>query len=522
MSNWTPPLFGRQWDIFNSRKRYLLASGSRLSGKSIGVIHKICRHMWETPDAQVGIFPKSKGLAKEQGIWQDLINYGCRTWIDADIGFRYAGHGIGMDKPRTDGVTRTPIFSVRNYYGGISECRLFSVDHDAEVEDKVKNKRFSMIYFPELSMFKDRRILDVSSFQLRMVNLQEMARQRGEDIYHQWIADTNPDVVLGAKSWIYKLFYEEVPNMRESTDPEISDYGNSFDVIDMRWQDNPHLTDNDRRSLLNLVHDPALAEAYRDGIWGVGAQSRTRLFAPWFHRETHVVGQTEEDVIEVHPSSSTLFTGWDLGAVNHACALLDKYFKKVKDAQGNEKEITYWSVLDEHVLLQDRDESIRDFARTILDKMGEVEDYHKKKFRWDHYSDSSALEVWRPTSGSYDYLEIMAATKDRILLRGVEKPWGSVRTRIRLLRQLLAENRIFIASGCVHTIAMIEQAISGPIDKNTNQPKIHIAAPHKHIFDALTYPIYMESIGELIDESLWNPQAAQRQAPTNLNTVLSL
>jgi len=506
---WAPSLFGKQIEIFNCRKRILLVSGTRYAGKSIAVVHRICRHLWETPGAQVAIFAKSRQLAKEMGIWTDLLTYAIPEWCESGIGFAYTTFDSNNQPgPKTDGVTRTPYFSIRNYYGGESQCRLFSIEHDHEVSSKVKGKRFSMIYFSELSMFKDRRILTITLPQLRMPHLTPQ-RKGDEDLYHQWIADTNPDEDLGSKSWIYDVWYRERSQPARDKDEQV--LRDSMGLIEMHWKDNPYLTEYEI-SLLNSTtrSDAALHEAYYDGVWGLGNSSRTFLFAPYYKESIHLIGggPEEGDQIDVRSDSTILYTGWDLGSVNHAAVILDRWVRRMQDGQ----EQYCWSVLDEHIVFGEREEGTKGFALVMLSKIVELQKRWKKDWEWIHWSDSSALDVWRPTSESYDYQEILAATRGKIMLTGVIKPWNSVKSRVRLLQRLLKENRIYFSFRCKEVIDMIRNGL--------NDEKHQVDPQHKHAFDALTYPIFMASREELMEATWDSPEASKPdERPGTLITV---
>lgn len=297
-------LFGKQLDVFNSTARILLVSGSRKSGKTYAVLERVIRHMWETPGARVGIFAKSKGLAKEFGSWQDLIEKHVPGWIEAGIEspdgkYRFeftTFDSEGVPGVKQDGQTRTAFFRIRNMYGGESEARLFSIEHDQEVESKVKNKVFSMVYFIELSAFQDKRILTVTLQQLRMDHLRP--RDGKPDNNHMWLADTNPDVELGNRSWIYKTFYQD-RNKPNKNDKEQMFFG-SMDVLELFHYENPHITQQEVVELeISCEDDPALYDSYVKGIWGDGAQQRGKLLAPYFIRNFHIVGDDESPQIDV-------------------------------------------------------------------------------------------------------------------------------------------------------------------------------------------------------------------------------
>ena len=492
--------FNKQWDIFNTRKRIVLVSGSRKSGKTWAVLHRVARHLWETPGATVGVFAKSVKLAKDGGSWQELVDRTMPEWCDANIGCDFTTFdSSGVGGPKTDAVTKTAYFRVRNYWGGESECKLFSIDNDNEVGSKVKNKSFSMIYFVELSMFKDPRILSMTVPQLRMSHLRPPPGK--PDTNHQWIADTNPDEDLGNRSWFYKVFYQDrcstnarLPNESDSDWKDRRDYYDSMEVIEMFMEENPYLTRQEVIELKMLCRDDqGQYDSHVLGIHGDGGQKRTRHFAALFKPNIHVVGSSEPDgdQIDVNKNTTVLHTGWDIGsASNHAAGIVDIWTSNIGGVDRSN-----FSVLDEATSFEEHIK-IEDFAHEMTGKMDAIEKANKRTFDWVHWSDDTALNVWRPISGTFDYLEIMRATNQRVVLQGVLKPEGSVKTRVRLLRRLLREERIFVSARCVRVIAMLEECRKGDAEK-----EFVVWDVHKHTFDWLTYIIYMELLSELMEEN---------------------
>jgi hypothetical protein len=63
-------------------------------------------------------------------------------------------------------------------------------------------------------------------------------------------------------------------------------------------------------------------------------------------------------------------------------------------------------------------------------------------------------------------------------------------------------DRLFVSSRCTYTREMLEQARRDETTEFVNDR-------HKHPFDALTYPIYMECRSELMDEARHRPEASQ-------------
>ena len=108
------------------------------------------------------------------------------------------------------------------------------------------------------------------------------------------------------------------------------------------------------------------------------------------------------------------------------------------------------------------------------------------------YSDSSAFK-YNATADTYPALQVQSASNGRIALIGVPKPKGSVRIRVKLVKQLLAEGRLKISAHCESVIRMLR-------DLKKGKGIINYVVPdqNKHIFDALTYPLIMECAEELL------------------------
>jgi phage terminase large subunit len=472
---WIPRLAPKQVDLFNCFDRAVLVSGPRKTGKTIAIGHRICRHLWETPGARVAIFSKTIKNATDGGIWDDLIKIIVPEWIDSNIGFEYTTHDSkGIPGPRSDTKTKTLYFKVKNHFGGESELKLFSLDYDKDVEAKVKGTRFSMMWFSELSLFEDKNVFKVSLLQLRMTHL-----RRDQ---HMWIADTNPSD-QGEDSWIYEYWYRN--RMKKWDKDKDQKFWNQLALHEIFLPDNPFNTDDDVDELEALyADDPDGYERNVQGKWVKSGSSKGKHFSGVFNEYTHVIGGGDDgDAIDISPNTIDLFTGWDIGDVNHSAHILEKLLV-------NDKPL--WLVHDEQVVIGDH-VSTTDFTLEFLDKMDKLQEYYKKDFLWRHWSDDSAINAYRASSGSYDYLDVLAASQNRIMLEAAIKPDGSVRTRVKLLRQLLRENRIFVAARCKATIRMLKECKKGSAENKFVEHN-----EHKHPFDSLTYPLLMESIEDLV------------------------
>lgn len=498
-------LFPRQLEVFNAGieshvsqdhpdcPTVLILDGPRKSSKTIAVCHRILRHMWETPKARVALFVKTTGSATDGGVWLDMVDIVIPIWLEANFGFEYTTFDLdGIAGPKTDSKTRTIYFRTTNAHGGESELRLLSLHDEGQVKAKLRSTRYSCIWFSELANFKDPNVFRVSWQQLRMWNMPPWQ--------HMWVGDTNP-AEEGEDSWIYQLAYVRKGKIMESHQNEgAGQFARSIHHIPFKLSDNLALTEVQKQAMAALYSDDEgeYAREY-EGKWVKGHGSRDKHFADIFSPSIHVIGSIEEGAsrIQLHPNTDMLFTGWDIGAsVNHAAGIVEKRIATSKDGST---EWSYFCVLDEMHHTNEH-MTITDMAIEMLEKMEECVRGHPLKIEWEHYSDEDATTVWRRSSETFDALELADASNGVIELTGVSKPAGSVRGRVRLIRRLLREQRLFIAARCVHVIAMMENLRKGPQRVPGTPPsQAHFVqwGEYKHDFDWLSYVLWMECASEL-------------------------
>tara|TARA_R100000742_G_C4276596_1_gene97780 strand:- start:288 stop:1760 length:1473 start_codon:yes stop_codon:yes gene_type:complete len=465
---WYPSISPKQLEIFNCNKRYLLVSGPRYSSKTIGVLHRLMRHCWETKSGRVGIFCKTIRNAKS-GVWSDLIDIIIPEWVENLEGFELTV------PPKVDGVTKMHYMRISNIHGNETEIQLHSLDNDHDIEEKIKGTRFSMIFFSELSNFKDNCVFTISKGQLRLPGL-DYGR-------HQWIGDTNP-AEEGTSSWIYKLWYDE-PNKEDHPDPE---YASQFAIIESMIHDNPYLSEWDKKDLIATFRgDPEMYDRYVLGKWT--ASSTDSHFGKVFKPDIHVIGNVDSPIEDewevVLPSEgcTELIGGWDLGDRNHAFHILEK----VETVNG-----IRWSVLDELVVLH-ADVSLEDFAGEALDKIERLEEHIGNQVRWTHWSDNSSMIRYRASANTYDHRVIAAASDGKINLIGAPKFSGSVRQRVKLIKDLLMQNRLHVSAHCQRTIEMFKF-----LRKGKSAGQYVTSDDNKHSFDSLSYALIGEMSSDLI------------------------
>lgn len=502
---WVPDLFGKQWEVFNSYDRCLLVSGPRLSAKSWACLHKIVRHMWETPGARVGMFTKVLKNSKDAGAWKNLHNVTIPEWIRAKMGFQYTTQTYeGKPGWKVDGQTRTPFFRVKNMHGGESECLLFSMDNDNEVEEKLKEREFSMVYFSELSNFLTRQVLSIALLSLRTPHLNYEQQQ--------WIADTNP-AEEGEQSWIYEtwwveknLSYEDYVERQKKlerpimSEPVFQRYKSGLKVIEMLPEENPTLKPGQLDELkATYAYDPGLYARYVEGKWVYGQGDSSLHFRRFFKPNIHVVGncdgKDEETWEYLSPSQNCfeIITGLDPGDTNHACSIIERsYADQFIPKMNTSVKRACFSVVDEVVSLSEQ-VSIEDFTISIMETIGALEKLAGREYDLDRcYSDRSAIEKYSAAGDTFVANQIHAASMGRLMVTGVPKPKFSVMVRVRLLQQLLAQGRIKVSAHCFHHIEMFKN-----LKKGKDRLNFVVHDKHKHIFDALTYALIMECAEEI-------------------------
>lgn len=489
---WMPDGFEKQFKVFNCRARALLCVGPRLSGKTRAVLHRVVRHLWETPDARVGMYAKVGKQAKAVGSWKLLHSVTIKEWIKANIGLRYTSTKKDVPGP-TEDINRTPYFSITNAHGGQSEMYLFALDHDDDAEEKMKDAEFSMIFLSELDKFLSKKVLTVALASLRMGHL------RYED--QMWIADCNPSEE-GEQSWIYQTFYVErgmtFPEYREHqrkmerpdsmTEEDFNLFYGKLEVIEILPEDNIFV---DKRQLQEIKvacgNDPGLYARLIKGKWVWGGGDSSRHFRSLIGNT--VCGNISGDQWEILiPSDGCykLTTGWDVGeAVNHAACAME--VKIIADKK-------HFYVVEENVSIA-RTLSVRVFTEQFMAKIDALEEECRRKFLIEDtaYADQSSITKYNAVADTYPHMEVRAASGERVFLRGVPKPAGSVRMRVKVLQDLLREGRLHVSAHCVGVIKMLMDLKVG---------KIYFVMPdddNRHIFDALTYAILMEMAEELQD-----------------------
>lgn len=479
---WMPEISVAQAKIFNCYKRYVLASGPRKSSKTYGNLHRLTRHAWETDRGSIAIFSKNIKVAKEGGVWADLTDIIWPEWFKSGIGIEYGKVGKNY-APGQDGQTRTLYCKLKNRHGNYTKVYLNSLDFDGDVENALKERRFSMIYFAELSKFKTRKVFDTAIMSLRIPHL------RYED--HMFLADTNP-ADEGENSWIYKLWYEErIREMHE--DPE---FQKDLELVEIMLHENPYLSERERKDVIAAHrHDPDLYARYVDGKWT--ASNKDSFFVDTYREERHTIGdatkadEVDWEILLPPEKTTTLYTGWDIGDINHAAHIA----YKAQDEKGD----NHYGVLDEQVVIGERIK-LADFVEGFMELMRKWQDFLGTPIIWRHWSDNSSWK-YSAAAESTEELIVRRVSGGLIRLGAAPKFNGSVKKRVDLTKIILFENRLIVSAHCIRTRQMFKGLRPGG-----GKLKYIADNEHKHSFDSLTNIIIAE---EPVDLARYQPQAGK-------------
>lgn len=462
---WLPTLAPRGFEVFNSYARYLMVDGPRKSGKSLAIANRVCRHLFENDKAVVGVITKTLKNGKV-GVWSDLVNTVIPQWIEGGFGMKWVKH------PTMDVATKMSYARVSNGFGGVSEVQLHSLENCSEVEQKFKGTRFSLIWLSEADQFEDRIVFDALTDQLRVVDIPYDQ--------HQIIADLNPPEE-GMEHWLADVWINRKAGSQE--------HNRQFQRIQFTLDDNPFIDPREKQDLIDkYAYDDVLYARYVKGEWvqDVGKSHFAEVLVP----STHIVGDAtsarEDDWEIIIPTRNTfeLYTGWDLGDVNHGFAMACK--------RVDEQERAVFDVIDEVVCVSQKI-SIANFTEAVIERIDYWEDFMRAEYGvehilWRHWSDNSAWS-YKSSADAYDELIVRQVSQGRIMLHAVTKGSGSVKQRISLLKKLLFERRVFVSAQLHNCIKMLREMKPGP----SKTELIKDGDKHKHIFDALTYMLISES-----------------------------
>lgn len=440
--------------LFDTFSRYVLVTGPRRSGKSLGCAIKVVRHAYDVKGARVCIISKNIKLAKEGGPWSDLVDIVIPEWIEAGI--------LKMvTPPKLDAQTRSLYCEISNRYGGVTRIYLASLEFDDDAERLMKSRRFSLIWICEATNFKKRSLFDTAIQSLRIPGL---AYEQ-----HQIMLDCNPPDD-GQNNWIWKLFWgerlAESPPEQHKTEAQRESYRKfqqALCVIEIFIPDNPWLSQSEIDELYaQYSYDPDILARYFYGLWVTSTSEG--FFSHQFKAPIHVLGnvlkpnRNDWEVILIPETTTQMFEGWDLGDKNSVTMFACK--EEAKDKRG----MSTYSFTDE-VVVENDSVALEDYVEAVLKIRIKWETFIGRPIDWIAWSDTSSWQK-KLSAEHHEAALIEEISKRYVISNGlstsliikiqpVPKYKGSVKDGIKLMKRLLFENRMFISANCVNFIQML-------------------------------------------------------------------
>lgn len=480
---WVPSLNPTQRKIFDSIRKYILAYGEKGSGKSIGHLHKVVRHCYENANAFGLIVVKEKSMATKGGAWEKLVQHILPEW--------QLGMGLQFSDVKYD-PSHNEFIWIANRFGGWSQIAVISIRHANQVRNIIRGYEPSIVFVDEITTCET---VDY----LRAIGAQ-VGRRPGIDGPQQFLAACNPE---GPSHWVYIEWWIN------AFDEETGVWDEDFEKWHVPIQENEkNLPEGYLDNLIKLYkHDPIESDRMLRGLW-IDRPSGDSLFRDTFNVVLHVAPLTEDSI--PHPkkgllpiADQTVIIGLDPGSVFNAYTFM-QWLPPIPGVTPWQDGLG-WLAFDEICLFR-RKVAYQQLVPVVMRRMKFWRDQVKGNLPQVWLSDNSAFNQFRTSGqGSYDVLEIEKAyaayrgrySMEPMKVKQAPKFDGSRQIRVRLMSQLLAENRILVSSRCVNLRSMLlnlesEKQKPGEFDPNAAMtPK---RSDWVHIFDSTTYPIITSTI----------------------------
>lgn len=449
-SGWVPDLNPVQQRIFASNAKVILAHSEKGSGKTVALLHKAIRHCYEEPNALAIMVTPAIRTGRE-GLAFELESLILPQWTE--------GLGLVNTGFRMDPASKDRVVWIGNMHDGWSKLICMSVPYLESIEARVKAMSPSFVFVDELTEYKTREIFTYIGAQL--------GRRRGVRGPQPFTAATNPD---GPSHWVYKVFFEEC------VDEETGERDPDFDVIHVPVTDNLSRLPPDYVSHLKklLAHDPYAYQQLIEGKW-VDRPSGEALFKHYFDPGKHVIGNEAGGTGLMPDPKHPIIVGYDIGAVNHGIVFL----QAIPVASG-----IAWLAFDEIFFYREKI-TLKTISERLTRTMKLWNETMKKEMFYEHVTDSSAVEQWRSSTGSFDAWEIERHTGGTIKMRGCPKTNGSVAARMRLIQSKLHAGLLLVSARCRNLRDAL--LLSNEDPKKPLHPIKR--SKHNHMLDALTYPM---------------------------------
>lgn len=470
---WNPDFNPTQKLVWEDPSPFVLLYGEKGSGKSIIAEYKMVRHCVENWDA-LGVVVTPSIRTGRFGVVHDLETLVLPAWTE----------GIGLEwlPSRLDPQTKDRIIKLANRFGGWSTIIQISIPYEEAIEARIKS------IYPSFFMVDELTDCEGSGYFTRLAA--QLNRRRHITGPQQYVATCNPK---GPSHWVYQTFFEDCVNLETGVrDPKFKVYHIPFTENAHR----PELKGYMETLEAALRSDPIERERLINGKW-IERPTGESLFANYYIPDRHVVGNAGLGTGLRPVGGFPCLVGYDIGQVYHA-AIFEQY---VVTASG-----PVWIVFDEIVHLKEKI-TFKQMAIEVVERLLAWNSALERKIPWEHITDDSAVNQWRPGSGSYDSWEFEREFNQASLryglgemrMRGCPKGAGSIEARVRLFQGHLHNDQLLVSDTCEHVkdmLRLLESEKSTPMNPGNPLKPRKTAAGHIHVFDAASYPMLkMELLG---------------------------
>ncbi len=473
--SWSPDLNPTQQALFDCDAPYILAWSEKFSGKTIGCLHKVMKHVYENRNAFAILLTRTGNMSKDGGSWHKLVTDILPQW-EAGLGLKTK---FGTDKQHNTFVW------IQNQFDEWSMIMDTSAPNPEQLDERFRGREPSIVFVDELTSCNSPKYFTAIAAQLN--------RRPGVDGVQQYIAATNPD---DPEHWVHKLFFDDAFN------EETGEWSKSYVNFYFPKQENVKRVGEGYFKGLSEIYkgDSAGAQWMIEGHW-VPRASGDGLFRSIYDPIIHVRPLTDDGKADPRrllspDKGSPMIIGMDPGSVYNAF-VFQQYIK----INGKMK----WLIFDEIVSIKKRI-SYDAFIPIVMKRIRWWRDKVGAEIPMVWISDNSAFNQYRAAQGSFDVLEIeriYEANRARLKLESVKikqcpKAPGSVVVRTRLGQKMLAEEEVIVSAWCTKVQKMFlmlegKKAKPGePLDPEA------LLTPQRsdfiHTWDAVSYPWLMNAL----------------------------
>jgi hypothetical protein len=460
---WRPKLNPIQKEAVSSKSIFKIYSGPRGSGKTFCALHELVDFLYRNDNELAYIIVKEIGMGTEGGAWQKLNLDILPEWK----------HGLGIEyNEGTDFRTKSPYVWISNRHGGWSMCMLKSMPVAAHVEGKIRGRE------PGFIMVDEAQNLESDTYFTSL--LMQLGRRKSVSEPSKLVFCCNPE---GPSHWLYKRFFLMPVNESDGTWDERYahfhiPYSDNKDNLPPRYYEDYVIP--------AVANDPIAKARLVDGLW-IDRPDAAALFSGKFVEGVHMRGDEVKGIGLLPVLGQPMITGWDPGSAHTSVHFvqivptLDRIYKLCID------ELDYVG-------------KYTPYERVVADVIIRMQYWEKKcntEFRWEHISDDSAFNVFRPGTGSYDVQDIEKHSRNyvernnlppRFIIRMKPAPKGehSIEARVRMLTDDLVTSSFLMSATCRRTKEMFLYLPEDPDNRMNPRRK----SRYLHNFSSLTYPLF--------------------------------